>query len=120
MKTITELYTEFTRLLSEIEAIPGDIPGDVWDRPFKLARRIVRLPCVTAHEATLKVRIAVWSTTHYIGSLEDMGIQSDRQDEEIDALMSFRDQLVALFKQPANTPLYQALKASFGATRGRR
>jgi hypothetical protein len=101
METITELYSEFERILTAIEARPGDVPDGAMDRPNELARRIVRLPCATAAEATFKVRVAVWSTAEYLGGLDGLDEWSEDQGEEIDALMSFRDQLAALLPSDA-------------------
>ena len=104
METITQLYSEFERILSGIEARPGDVSDGAMDRPNELAKRIVRLPCATAEEATLKVRVAVWSTASYQGGLKGMGDWSDDQGEEIDALMTMRDQLAATLPAAADSP----------------
>jgi hypothetical protein len=96
METITEAYSEFARILAAAEAGPGDIPDGALDPCIELAKRIVRMPCKTAEEATLKSRVAIWSTAAYQGPIEKMAEWSDDQGEEIDALLSFRDQLATM------------------------
>jgi hypothetical protein len=127
-RTISDLYQDFERAIAAEKAVKSP-PKDSEDlesrrenlrspahqkyeramrrataKSDKIAQCIVRTPALSATEATLKVRVALWATNDFSWKrLEDLDHCKD-EDGEINALVSLRDdflRVMDLYPRPA-------------------
>jgi hypothetical protein len=110
--TITKLYADFKSALAAMAALPE---GPNYERTIseavKIAGRICVTPACSATEAKLKVRAAIWATNEFMFE-GDAATNLDEVDrwqaggtegqEEIDALLSLRDDLLRLTSPDAS------------------
>jgi hypothetical protein len=101
-RSITELYGEFEKALAAHQAMPEQ-PEEEWDRALqacnKMAHQIVTAPAVTAEEALLKIRVALWNSGRIIcDRLDELDTwapdeNDQRSTPDLALLASLRDDL---------------------------